>query len=977
MKKLIKGVLIVTGISTPALAQTTINGSSMTLQSSGTASGTGWTLSSDGYLGTYITLSQPTAVSLTLNAAGTASNGLSADMMVSIADSNNTFNVATSTLTNYNYTTPTLPAGTYLVKTQLDNQTSTQTPSLTLGSLTVSGTGVSVSNQNTTTNALNSATTYATNFRQGPGNITLSNPVNGLHLGAGTQVQVKLISNAFNFAAAVYGNSPFSGDTQWINVGANGTNLPASTSEQINYQKAVTSNFNMIVPANAGKWVNNEFTQGSVNMNLVDAMTDFAAQNNLRVRMHNLIWNTEQPTFVNNLFAANGTLTAANKTTLNNAITSRINYYASQNNQPLGTPRADNYTEMDVLNEPYNGQSHQDNYIGSGALGVSGVANVYSQVATAVKNAGANTRLMVNEYNVLQFSPKTISSTGVESGSDPYANWYLNGVQSLKQAGAPIGGIGMELYTNATSNVSPVQMQQAMQNLSVAKDPNGNSMPLSLTEFGVAGGQSPSAANYDADLTTALTMAYGNPQTDTFGYWGGVGGPHDGNGSIYALYDANYNLTSAGQTWQSWMNQYNTNLTLTTDANGNISFNGTYGLYDVIVNGQTYQLNLVKGTSNYGLLTAVQSAVWNGGGADQNFSTSGNWSGTALTANASLAFAGTSNLAPVNNSTAGTQYNGVTFNSGAGAFVVSGNAINLGGDIVNNSGSLQTVNVALALQTNVNLNAASGDLALGGGISGGFALTKIGAHTATLTGSNSYTGGTNVTAGTLIVGAAGALPIGGAVSISGSTSMLQLGAGTGAETLSSLTISGGGKFDLNNNHLFINYTSQDPALTILGYLASGESNSWSGAGIDSSAAFANAAYGIAFGDGADGAAGLASGTIKLSYALYGDLNQDGVVNGTDFGILAANFGKSVTGGWEDGDLNYDGVVNGSDFGLLASNFGDSAQGTAITLPASEWAALDAFAAAHGLLADVPEPSLIAPLIAGSLIRLGRRRRASR
>jgi autotransporter-associated beta strand protein len=501
-------------------------------------------------------------------------------------------------------------------------------------------------------------------------------------------------------------------------------------------------------------------------------------------------------------------------------------------------------------------------------------------------------------------------------------------------------------------------------------------MPLSLTEFGVASGQSPSAANYDADLTTALTMAYGNPQTDTFGYWGGVGGPHDGNGSIYALYDANYNLTSAGQTWQAWMNQYNTNLTLTTDANGNINFDGTYGMYDVTVNGQTYQLDLVKGTSDYGLMTPVQNAVWNGAAGNSNFSSAANWSGTPLTANATLAFAGNSQLIPTNDSAAGTQYNGITFSPGAGSFVINGNDINLGGDVVNNSTSLQNIDLNLALQTSVNLNAASGNIAIAGAISGGYGITKLGGQTLTLTGPNTYSGPTTVSAGTLVIGAAGALPAGSAVTVNG-TSLLQLAADTGAEFLSSLTLASGAAFDINNNHIFINYGAQSPAGQILGYLRTGQLSGWAGAGIISSAAAANTGYAIAFGDGNDGAAGLPSGTLELSYTLYGDINQDGNVNGTDFAILAAHFGQNVTGGWEDGDLDYNGSVNGTDFGLLAENFGKSASGQSLDLPASEWAALDAFAAEHGLLADVPEPSSIPLLILCASGLVHRRLRKSR
>jgi autotransporter-associated beta strand protein len=976
MKRIAKLFAIVGGITSPAIAQTTINGDNLALQSSGSAAGSGWLLNSDGYVGTYINLTQPAPVTFTLDASGTASGGLSPDMSLSIADSNQSFTVSSSNPTNYTYTTPTLAVGTYFVRTQLDNQNSTQTPSLDITSLAVSGNGVTVENSNTSANALASATTYATNYREGSATLTLTNS-NGITFGAGTSVQVKLISNAFNFAGAVYGNSPYTNDSQWINMGSQGQNLAPTTSEQINYQKAILANFNMIVPQNAGKWVNNEYTQGSVNMNLVDAMSQFAAQNGLRMRMHNLIWNQEQPTFVNNLFASNGTLTTANAATLNSDVTSRINYYVSgSNSHALGTPRADSYTEMDVLNEPFHGQSAQDNYIGSGALGVSGVANIYSQVESAVKAAGAGTRLMVNEYNVLQFSPQSISSAGVASGSDPYANWYLNGVQSLQNAGAPIGGIGMELYTNAGSNVSAVQMQQAMQNLSVDKDENGNPMPLSLTEFGVATGQSPSAANYDADLTTALTMAYGDPQTDTFGYWGGIGGPNDSGSTIYALYNTNYQLTSAGQTWQNWMNQWETNDTLTTNSSGQVTFKGTYGLYDVIVGGQTYQLDLVKGTANYGLMTPISAATWNGGGANGNWSNASNWGSTTLVANVPLVFAGSNQLASNNDSAANTEYSGITFAAGAGPFVIGGNAINLAGNIVNNSSNLQTINTNLAMQAGTSFNTASDDLAMGGGISGAYSLTKTGSHTLTLTGSNTYIGATIVSAGTLVIGSPGALPANATVSIANSSTM-QLAQNIGLETLASLAISGGSRLDITNNAIIVNYGSgADPISSIASLIATGYAGgSWNGPGIMSTSAQQNSSsYGIGYADAADpgNPGGLGSGQIEIIYTLLGDANLDGKVNGADFSLLATSFNQSVTNGWDQGDFNYDGAVNGADFVLLANDFNDFASQSSI----SDLAAVEDFALNNGIsLTSVPEPAAAALIVAAGFGVFRRRRRA--
>ncbi len=225
------------------------------------------------------------------------------------------------------------------------------------------------------------------------------------------------------------------------------------------------------------------------------------------------------------------------------------------------------------------------------------------------------------------------------------------------------------------------------------------------------------------------------------------------------------------------------------------------------------------------------------------------------------------------------------------------------------------------------------------------------------------------------------------VTISSGTVKLASGVsgGTGpsvnsAIDLGSLTISGNGTLDINNDHIIISYGASDPMSTIIGYLQSGYNNgNWNGPGIISSEARTPTnghAYGIGFADGADNVVkGLSSGQIEVAYTLLGDANLDGAVNGSDFSILAANFGLGHTN-WDQGNFLFGSSVNGSDFSALAANFGQGDNGAAVTVTPADYAALDAFAAANGLLADVPEPGSIAMLLMTGL-GLFRRIRRSR
>lgn len=113
--------------------------------------------------------------------------------------------------------------------------------------------------------------------------------------------------------------------------------------------------------------------------------------------------------------------------------------------------------------------------------------------------------------------------------------------------------------------------------------------------------------------------------------------------------------------------------------------------------------------------------VWDGGGADDFWGTAANWVGdaTPLPGLASdIAFDGSVRLNSTNNYTAFDDFHNVVFNSGAGSFVVTGNAIDLYGKIENNSTNLQTFNLAIGTGSVsggfIEINPTVGDLNFGG-----------------------------------------------------------------------------------------------------------------------------------------------------------------------------------------------------------------------------------------------------------------------
>lgn len=275
-------------------------------------------------------------------------------------------------------------------------------------------------------------------------------------------------------------------------------------------------------------------------------------------------------------------------------------------------------------------------------------------------------------------------------------------------------------------------------------------------------------------------------------------------------------------------------------------------------------LRLALATVAFGLSPQLSAGtLWDGGGADNDWLTADNWDpdgapGTGSTVD--LTFAGTTRLTSNNNYADWEDFRNLDFAAGAGAFTLTGANIDLFGRIENQSSSLQTISLTLAINAGQpktgEFNPVEGDLLVNGAnlftngntiqvwgdnghtltfdtvIDGTGGLTVNQNSTVILAKDNTHSGANTVNAGTLQIGngsatgnfgsgtmtlgAAGTLAfqrtgnfnLGGITTAAGSTVAVNLGTvtGTAATSFGSqaagnlVTIGSGGAINLNGTN---------------------------------------------------------------------------------------------------------------------------------------------------------------------------------
>jgi autotransporter-associated beta strand protein len=342
-----------------------------------------------------------------------------------------------------------------------------------------------------------------------------------------------------------------------------------------------------------------------------------------------------------------------------------------------------------------------------------------------------------------------------------------------------------------------------------------------------------------------------------------------------------------------------------------------FGIASGLRGGNWTFTNPSTGTIRLTYAGVIGDSYWSGG--------TGNWDSgfsPAMAEGNNITYNGTGGGTSTNNistSSLGAVGN-ITFSAGAGAYTLAANAgsagasggtaLSVAGNIVNNSSNLQTINAALAIGATRTVDTASGNIAIGGAISGIGGLTKNGSNTLTLSGNNTYTGATTINAGTLQVGGSGQLG-GGAYSGNISNSGTLLYASSASQVLSGV-ISGTGALTVNGSGILtLNGTNTYNGSTTLG---AGQLN------INSAAAIGTGTLAINGGT----IDNTSAAGITLSNNNSQNWNGDFAFTGTrdlnmGTGAVAMNATRAVA--VNGGNFTIGGIISGAGSGLTKNGIG--------------------------------------------------------
>jgi endo-1,4-beta-xylanase len=189
-----------------------------------------------------------------------------------------------------------------------------------------------------------------------------------------------------------------------------GSDLTGNLLSQSTVTQLQSQQFNMVTPGNEMKWDTTEPSNGTFNFGPGDQIVSYAQAHGERVRCHNLVWQSQLPSWVSSLPASQ--VQAAMET----HITAEATHYKGE------------CYAWDVVNEPFNGDG---SFVSDPFYNAMGSGYIADALRTA-HAADPNAKLYLNDY-------------GIE-GMNAKSNAMYSLAQSLLAQGVPVNGIGFESH---------------------------------------------------------------------------------------------------------------------------------------------------------------------------------------------------------------------------------------------------------------------------------------------------------------------------------------------------------------------------------------------------------------------------------------------------------------------------------------------------------------------------------------------------
>jgi endo-1,4-beta-xylanase len=189
-----------------------------------------------------------------------------------------------------------------------------------------------------------------------------------------------------------------------------GSDMTGNLLSQATVTQLQSQQFNMVTPGNEMKWDTTEPSNGTFNFGPGDQIVAYAQANSERVRCHNLVWQSQLPSWVSALPASR--VQAAMET----HITTEATHYKG------------NCYAWDVVNEPFNSDG---SFVSDPFFNAMGSGYIADALRTA-HAADPNAKLYLNDY-------------GIE-GENAKSNAMFSLAQSLLAQGVPLNGIGFESH---------------------------------------------------------------------------------------------------------------------------------------------------------------------------------------------------------------------------------------------------------------------------------------------------------------------------------------------------------------------------------------------------------------------------------------------------------------------------------------------------------------------------------------------------